>query len=133
VPSKNVGTLEAFYDLVNRRAVDKALDLVDPNLVADFSRANNPDINGVYHGRDEVRDLLTRFLDAWEEAEFFADEYVELGEYLVRIGGVRGRGRGSGIEVTAHGSQVWRFRDGRVVSMEIFQSKAEALEHIGQQ
>lgn len=132
MPSENIKTIEAFYDLLNQGALDEALDLCGPDVTADFSRSINVEIKGVYRDPDQVRDFYGRFTDAWKELEWFtSEEYVEHGDRLLRIGGIRARGRGSGVEVIGEGAQVWHFREGRPVLMEQFQSKAEALEHIG--
>jgi hypothetical protein len=41
------------------------------------------------------------------------------------------RGRGSGVEVDAVGAQLWTIRNGKVRSVKLYQSKADALEAAG--
>jgi ketosteroid isomerase-like protein len=130
VGGQNAETVEAFYEALNRGDVDEALEMLDPEVVGDFSRSINPDVKGVYRGREEIRGFYEGFMDAWQEFEWVAEEHAELGDHVLRIGGIRARGRGSGVEVAATGAQVWTFRDGRPVAMALFQSKADALEHI---
>jgi ketosteroid isomerase-like protein len=60
------------------------------------------------------------------------DEWVEVdAETVVIVTKVRARGMGSGVEVEARGASVWRFRDGRISSGKLFQSKREALASVG--
>ncbi len=127
---ENAERVEAFYELLNTGAVDEAIDSLDPGVVGDFSRSINADVRGVYRGRDEIRSFFVRFVEAWEKLEWFVDEYIEEGEHVVRVGGIRARGRGSGVEVIAKGAQAWHFRSGRAVLVQQFQSKADALEHL---
>jgi ketosteroid isomerase-like protein len=63
--------------------------------------------------------------------EWFATEYVEVGDTVIRVGGIRVSGRGSGIEIDAKGAQVWEFRDGKAVAVRQCQSKEQALEVAG--
>ena len=50
---------------------------------------------------------------------------------VVVVNRVRGRGRGSGVEVDATGAQLWTITGGKVRSVKLYQSKAEALEAVG--
>ncbi len=50
---------------------------------------------------------------------------------MVVVNRVRGRGRGSGVEVDATGAQLWTITGGKVRSVKLYQSKAEALEDVG--
>jgi hypothetical protein len=74
---------------------------------------------------------MARFLEAWSDVEWFANEYVDAGDTVIRIGGIRVLGRGSGIEIDAAGAQVWEFRDGIAVAVRQCQSKEQALEVAG--
>jgi ketosteroid isomerase-like protein len=43
----------------------------------------------------------------------------------------RGRGKGSGVPVDNEGAHVWALRDGKVVRLEIFADRADALAAAG--
>ena len=128
---ENVETVGSFYELLNQGEIDGALQLLPPDAVLDGSRLINPDLKGIHRGRDEIRPLLERFTEAWEELEWVAEDYIEIGDDVIRIGGIRARGIGSGVDVGARGAQLWRFRDGDPVLVEFFQDKNEALEAAG--
>jgi ketosteroid isomerase-like protein len=124
----NVAVVEAINEALNRGDLEAAAAQLDPDFEADFSRSRNPDIQGVHRGRDQVRTLLERIVEPWEEFEWTTEEYIEVGDAVVRVGGFRARGKGSGLEIEGRGAQVWEFRDGRAVAMHQFQDKDEALE-----
>jgi ketosteroid isomerase-like protein len=132
--ARNVETVERFFDTLNRDDVTAAFDGLpysEDDFELDMSRSVNPDRTGIFHSREEAERALGRFLEAWSDVEWFATEYVEVGDTVIRVGGIRVSGRGSGIEIDAKGAQVWEFRDGRAVAVRQCQSKEQALEVAG--
>lgn len=127
VAERNIETAQAYFGALNNRDFDGAVAPLASEVVADFSRSLNPDMKGVWRGREEVKALFERLADAWGEYELFAEEYLALGEQVLRVGGLRARGAGSGIEVVARAALLWTFRHGEPVRLEFFQSKEEAL------
>jgi ketosteroid isomerase-like protein len=124
---ENVATVRAIFEAVNRGDLDDAVARIPEDFVADWSESVAPE-SGVYRGRDEVRRIFERTSEPWSEVEYFESEIIDAGDLVVRVGGLRARGKGSGAEVTAHGTQVWTFREGTPISVRLYQSKAEALE-----
>jgi hypothetical protein len=61
------------------------------------------------------------------------EEIIDAGDKVIVFGGVRGRGAESGVDVkTPTFPQVWTFGDdGRPLRVEMYQSRAEALEAVG--
>jgi ketosteroid isomerase-like protein len=126
----NVATVRAIWDAINRGDIDEAFRYAPDDFVADWSSSEAPE-SGIFRGRETVKQRFQETRDVWSEAEHFETEIIDAGEQVVRVGGVRARGKGSGAEVTAQGAQLWTFRDGIPVSVRLFQSKEEALEAIG--
>jgi ketosteroid isomerase-like protein len=127
---ENVAIVRAIWDAINRGDIDAAFEYAPDDFIADWSGSEAPE-SGVYHGREAVKGRFERTMEVWAEMEYFETEIIDAGEQVLRVGGVRARGRGSGAEVTAQGAQVWTFRDGIPVSVRLFQSKEEALEAVG--
>ena len=65
--------------------------------------------------------------EAWSQIEAFETEIIDAGDVVVRVGGFRAVGDYSGIELSAQAATVWRFEDGRPISMQLHQTRAEAL------
>ena len=63
----------------------------------------------------------------WEPQEVIALD----GDQVLVVNRVRMRGRASHVDVQAIGAQVWTIRNGKLGSVKLYQSKAEALEAVG--
>ena len=59
-----------------------------------------------------------------------ADEYVERADYVIVLATYHGHGKGSGVEIQQEGAHVFKLRDGKVVRLEIFASRARAIEWV---
>ena len=127
---ENVATVRAIWDAVNRGDLDEAFGHAAEDFVADWSSSEAPE-RGVYRGRETVKRLFEKTREPWSEINYFESEIIDVGDQVVRVGGIRARGHGSGAEVQARGAQLWTFRDGIPVSVQLHQSKQAALDAIG--
>jgi ketosteroid isomerase-like protein len=121
-----IAKAEEAYAALNAGDVDGAIERMDPDVVFDWSRSKSP-YRGVYEGREAVRRLFEELRESFEEMEYKTVEWIPAGERLVRVGGVRGRGRGSGVEVAMEGGQVIEFADGLASRVTLYQTAEEAL------
>jgi uncharacterized protein len=74
-----------------------------------------------------TEDLDHRFGDFRMEVE----RLIDVGDRVVVIATMRGRGTGSGMEVENRHGSVWTIRDGKAVRFQWFQEPEEALEAVG--
>jgi ketosteroid isomerase-like protein len=90
------------------------------------------DTAGVFRGPNGLRDALRELEEAFEELSFQAEGLIEApeGEIVVFIR-VKGRGRGSGIEIDNRIAWVWTFRDDRASRLVVYEERDEALEAVG--
>jgi ketosteroid isomerase-like protein len=102
--------------------IDEALTYADPGLVW------NPIEESPTHGHDEVRASFARWMGEWDEYELTPEELVDRGDCVVATVHLRARGRGSGVEVDARFYDVYTLRDGKIVRMDQFTDRSEALE-----
>jgi ketosteroid isomerase-like protein len=127
---ENVETIRAVIAAFNRGDWDAALSYAAPNLRWDTSRDLN-EWRGVYETPERIKRALEGFYGMWESWRGEIDECIEVGEDTVvtrQTGYLRGR---DGIEVTAHTSAVWKFRDGVVTEWTHYPELEEALEAAG--
>ena len=117
---------------VGRRAErpEVLYELLAPDVVLDASRLGIPDI-GVHHGHDGVREFWRRWLGPWDAWEFAPEEFIDANDEVVVSIRQRGQGKGSGVWAELSHSQVWTFRDGKVVRWAMYQTIDEALRAAG--
>jgi ketosteroid isomerase-like protein len=89
-----------------------------------------PDLAPVYRGYEGVREFVARFNATWEELTPDTYRYEDLGDRVLSLTHMRGRGR-DGIEVVLEMGHVWTFRDGLIRRMDAFADPEKALEAAG--
>jgi ketosteroid isomerase-like protein len=104
-------------------------ELYDDGCELVFSTSWFPDPGAYRIGADALGAWIT-FTDAFEQFESGVDQIVEVGEQVVALTHVRGRGRASGAAVAAETAIVITFRKGKVARVELT-DRAEALEAAG--
>jgi ketosteroid isomerase-like protein len=84
---------------------------------------------GVYHGREGFRRMMANWDEAWEEFSIDIEEIFEEGDALIVPVVQRGRGRGSGVEITMPAVQLMRFQGERISHWRFCQTREEAVRH----
>ena len=120
---ENVEIVRRFLHL----EVDEALAYADPDIVW------NPAEESAAQGHDAVRASLVRWKGEWDDYKLLPEEFEEIGDRVVAAVRVRGRGRGSGVEVDARFYDLYTIREGKIVRMDQFTQRSEALEAAGVQ
>jgi ketosteroid isomerase-like protein len=105
--------------------VDEALTYADPGIVW------NPIEELPTQGQDAVRASLAHWKADWDDYEVMPQELVDMGDRVLATVRLRGRGRGSGVEIDARFYDVYTLRDGKIVRMDQFTERSEALEAVG--
>ncbi len=101
-----------------------------PDLVWDVSKLGWPG-RQVYAGPEGAREFLAEWADAWDGWEIEVEDYIDAGERVVAIVNQRGSAKGAGVPVEMRFAQVWTFRDGQAIRMDMYASPDEALEAVG--
>jgi len=106
----------------------------DPNV-----RPMHPDVEwdasaigvfGVAHGLYGLALFWREWVELWESYVYEMSEYRDLGDWVLTINDAKTRGRG-GIPVDTPVFQLWEVRDGKIVTVRLFGSEAEALKAVG--
>jgi len=105
--------------------VDEALAYADPEIVW------NPIEELPTQGHGAVRASLARWKAEWDDYEMLPEEFVDRGDRVVVTVRLGGRGRGSGVEIDARFYDVYTLRDGKIVRMDQFTERSQALEAAG--
>ena len=90
------------------------------------------DTAGIFQGKDAIRDVMRELEESFEELTMMPEDLIDTpdGEVVVLIH-IRGRGRGSQVEIDNHIAHVWTFRDDKAVRCVVYEEPAEALEAVG--
>jgi len=85
------------FDTFNGGDIEAWLETLSPDIVW-HTRADEPDA-GIYRGRGGLRQLVGLWLEQFDELLCEGMEYLDEGEWVLVPCRLRGRGRGSGIEI----------------------------------
>jgi ketosteroid isomerase-like protein len=118
---ENVEIVQRFLSV----EVDEALTLVDPGVFW------NPIEELPTQGREEMRAALEHWRAEWEDYRVMPEGFVDVDDKVVATVRLRGRGRGSGVEIDALFHDVYTLRDGKIVRMDQFTERSEALRAVG--
>jgi ketosteroid isomerase-like protein len=80
-----------------------------------------------YRGREGIEKSFEDIGSAWEELRLLGDEFRDLGDRVIMLGRIEGRGRGSGVQVDAPIGVVIDFRGGKVSVSRGYLDHGEAL------
>jgi ketosteroid isomerase-like protein len=117
------------FDLT-RRVFDPDVygDLMAPDVEIDMSRrVFNPEVYRGVEGWARLQDELRK---VWEEWRMTPERFIDAGDRVVSIERVRGRGRGSGVELDIRSATIWTLLDGRVTRVEGALDPEEALKAV---
>jgi ketosteroid isomerase-like protein len=103
-------------------------ELIDENVeIHDHDIMDGSD----YRGHDGFRRWLADWADAWSSFSADVEEYIDGGGCVVVVLRMRATGAASGIEIDRQDASVNVVRDGRIVGIDYFNSRAQALEAAG--
>jgi ketosteroid isomerase-like protein len=105
--------------------VEEALAYADPDIVW------NPTEESPTQGHEAVRASLARWKGEWDDYGLMPEELADSGDHVIATVRLRGRGRGSGVEVDARFYDVFTLRDGKIVRMDQFTERSDALGAVG--
>jgi ketosteroid isomerase-like protein len=133
---ENVEMVRRGYEAWNRRDFDQLLELTDPEIefrpvsVSGEAFARLPGVDAAYHGPEGVRRLWETFIEPWEQITIEVEELRDSGDYVVAFVRFRAVAR-DGLKVDLPSMHVLTFRRSRVIRLEAFADRAEALAAAG--
>ena len=114
------------------RATGEVLDeIVDPEFVWDTSTFGAWPERQTYDGVEGMREFLTTWVSAWEDWVLEVEELHPAGDKVVAIVRQRGRAKATGLPVDMHFGQVWTYRNGKQLRMQMYATPEEAMRAAG--
>ena len=126
---ENVDVVRRVYERWGRGDFRAGTELFDPWVVL-VLRKEFPDA-GAYLGPEEINGYMRRFLEGWDRAVIEGEEFIAAGDSVVVRVHQQAAGKGSGAPVDMRYFQIWTFRGGRVIRLENFRAREDALEAAG--
>jgi ketosteroid isomerase-like protein len=126
MPRENVDTVRRLFAYWEQGEWQASAELFDPDFEAVFSSGAFPD-PGTYRGARRTLDAWRAWLEAWEEFSLELEDAISVGERVVVLNRLRGRGKASGIAVDAEVGCIFDLDGGRIVRM-VFCDRRQALD-----
>ena len=126
---ENLEAVRSVYERFGKGDFRASLDVVDP-LVLFVLNPGFPE-SGTYLGLAELAEYTRGFLEPWTEITIEAEDLADAGDSVVATVMQRGIGSESGAATEFRYFQVWTFRGHRVVRLENFRERSDALEAAG--
>jgi ketosteroid isomerase-like protein len=131
MPRDKVDVAKRVVDGFNRRDVDGFFaELATPDFewYAGTVRALGGD---EYRGREGVERFERDRKENWEELQIVAAEFRDLGDRVLVLGRLKGRGKASGAPVDQPFAGINDFRGDRIWRVRAYFDRAEALRAVG--
>jgi ketosteroid isomerase-like protein len=135
--SENVELVRRGYELLNSVGRTSAEPFDPEELAGDLWERFDPDLElheradlpdrKVYRGREETKDFFRKTQELFAEIRWEPREIVDLGHAVVADTRIVAVGRGSDVRIEADETDVFWFRDGRIVRLEAFPTRHEGL------
>ena len=122
---ENVEIVREAWVAYSRGDYDRVGGFHDPHIVVITLE------DGAVYGNDAVLANYKRWNEAWERAETTVEEVIGRGDRVFVTVRFHGRGRASGVEVESRFYEVYMLRDDKVLRIDEYEERAEALEAAG--
>jgi ketosteroid isomerase-like protein len=86
---------------------------------------------GTWYGTEGMLEMVAEWIDTFDEFTMDSEEFIDAGDHVVVRVRQAGRGADSGAPVTGTFWFVFGISDGKVVSMDIYGTRHEALKAAG--
>jgi ketosteroid isomerase-like protein len=127
---ENVEFLRRGYEALHRGDLETFKALSRERLDPEFVFHSVWD-GRVFKGFEGTQEWISDTREVWENYEQKLEEILDLGENVVVVVRIAGRGGGSGVPVSQDLTVVWTFVGDKAVRARSFTSRAEALEAAG--
>ena len=128
---ENVEIVRRTVEAILRGDWEQAAQLLDPDAEG-HGTVGGLSEGEVLRGVTQLRHSFEQEdAEAWDERRLKAEEFIDAGDRVVVLVREFRRGRGSGIELETDTAAVFEVRDGRVVRIQGYMDRAEALEAAG--
>ena len=130
---KNIDVVRTLYDAAARRDDATPFEVYAEDIVFDISNSRRVllAMKPVYHGHDGVRQYWRETTSAFGEIDFEVEELIDAGDRVLAVIREREIGRTSRAPVETTHLAVFTLSDGKIIQMQVFDDRQQALEAAG--
>ena len=131
---ENLEIVQGVIDASRRGDMEAVFAAYDTDIEWHIGNVAAPitDFEPVYRGHDGIRTFWRTWFEGWENVSFDYEDFIDAGARVITVLTQRMRGRTSGVDQEwVSYAQTWTIRDGKIVRVEFFPNRAEALEAAG--
>jgi len=128
---ENVEIVKRAIDAFSRGDADTFAALTTPDL--EWKTGLGAIEGEIFRGREGIETYFARLSAAWAEFRFLADEFRDLGDVVLVLGRLAGRGRGGGVPVDSPVGAVWDLRGGAIWRLRAYLDQDEAANVAGRE
>jgi ketosteroid isomerase-like protein len=128
---QTVQVVRAVTDAFARGDLETVFAAVAPEIEWDFTHTDQWPEQKIYRGYESVLEFFRAWTEEWDDYRFEVEEIIDAGDQAVAVVHDEGRGRRSGIPLERRHAELWTVEDGKVIRIELFDDKADALEAAG--
>jgi ketosteroid isomerase-like protein len=129
VSEANVELARRAFQAFADRDVETLLEVLDESIEFLPVTANLTTGGVPYRGHDGIRSYFDDVARVWSELRVYPSDYRDLGDTVVALG--RMHGRGGGMIIDRPTGWIWTMRDGRIVTGQVYATHEEALDAAG--
>jgi ketosteroid isomerase-like protein len=126
----NIELVRGGYEMLERGQLEELAALF--SFDADLADAGGLGIAGTAAGRRigpaGFLQAVAEAREAFDDYTVEAEDFIDVGDSVVVVARISGRGQESGLEMEMQVAHLWTVRDGKVVLGEVYRTVDEALE-----
>jgi len=126
---ENVEIVKRLMDAFNKRDVDAFAEITTSDF--EWTTSMTAVEGEIFWGREGIETYFGRMREAWDEFLALADDYRDLGDRVLWLGRLQGRGLGSGVPVSAPLDILFDLRGGKISRVHSYLDHGEALRAAG--
>ncbi|MDX6674098.1 MAG: SnoaL-like domain [Solirubrobacteraceae bacterium] len=126
---ESLEVVRQWWEAWEAEDLSRGLALMDAGLVT-RRLAPMPD-PGTWHGPEGLLDVAAEWVDTFDEFAMTGEDFTDAGDHVVVRVEQEGRGSDSRVPVTATFWFVFGVRNGRVVTLDMYSARAEAVAAVG--